>query len=217
MVLIKKVESKVSISKTGVKRSRGQGLFLCPVCNSTDVLLIQNGTKAKSCNKQECKVVVSNSTKHGMRKTKIYSIWANMKDRCSNPRASNYSRYGGRGINYCQSWESFESFYSDMNHSYKDGLQLDRIDNNGNYCKENCQWLTAGQHSAKDHNRPVAQLDKDGTILNMFPSIKIAGEALGSPSSHIGEVCRGKRNIACGFGWKYTTEPHTQEVPAMAN
>jgi hypothetical protein len=71
--------------------------------------------------------------------SKIYRIWANMITRCSNPKASNYKYYGGRGICVSEQWKKFENFFADMGEC-PDGLTLDRIDVNGNYEKQNCRW-----------------------------------------------------------------------------
>jgi len=80
-------------------------------------------------------------------KTDIYVVWCNMKQRCNNPKNRKYPRYGGRGIKYCDEWESFKNFYQDMNPTYVKGLTLDRINNDGNYCKENCRWATYSQQN----------------------------------------------------------------------
>lgn len=81
---------------------------------------------------------------HGKRWTRLYNIWLNMKQRCSNPKASHYEYYGGKGINVCEEWDkSFTSFSGWANsNGYSDELTLDRIDTRGNYEPNNCRWIT---------------------------------------------------------------------------
>ena len=74
-----------------------------------------------------------------------------MKARCNNPNNVSYRYYGGRGITYCDKWETFTGFWEDMKNSWKQDYTIDRIDSNKNYCKENCQWLNRSEHARKDH------------------------------------------------------------------
>ena len=80
-------------------------------------------------------------SKHGMSNHRFHKIWGMMKQRCDSPKTEFYYCYGGRGINYQESWSKFENFYDDMFHSYKDGLSLERVDVLKGYTKDNCTWI----------------------------------------------------------------------------
>ena len=81
----------------------------------------------------------------GDKRTRLYRIWMNMGQRCNNPNATSYRYYGARGIKI--QWKSFEEFRRDMATDYEDGLTIDRINNDGDYCKGNCRWVTPAQQN----------------------------------------------------------------------
>jgi len=89
-------------------------------------------------------------------------VWVVMKQRCNNINSRDYKNYGGRGINYCEKWETFEGFVDDMGKCPK-GLSLDRINNDGNYEKNNCRWSTRTQ---QNNNR------RDNTIF-MIENVRV--------------------------------------------
>lgn len=106
-------------------------------------------SKCKSCASREANL------EHGMgvQSKGLYSVWKSMKSRCLNPNRKSYSRYGGRGITICDTWQTFEGFLSDMGSTYQEGLTLDRINNDGNYELSNCRWATAieqGSNTSKN-------------------------------------------------------------------
>lgn len=79
---------------------------------------------------------------------KLYLAWSNMRRRCNGDKHIKDSHtYVARGITYQSEWESFDRFYIDMAATYKEGLSLDRIDNDKGYSKENCRWATAKEQS----------------------------------------------------------------------
>lgn len=89
------------------------------------------------------------NTTHGKAKTRLYSIWATMKTRCYNPHSECFSDYGGRGISVCGEWsESYQEFDNwAMANGYAATLTIERIDNNGNYCPDNCTWIILSDQS----------------------------------------------------------------------
>lgn len=81
-------------------------------------------------------------TTHGLSKSRLYSVWCNMRSRCDNPKVPCFERYGARGISYDPKWNRFENFYNDMVLGFDDHLTLDRTDNKLGYSKDNCRWAT---------------------------------------------------------------------------
>lgn len=101
----------------------------------------------------------------GMCYTPFYHSWSGMRQRCGNKNHPKYKDYGARGIKVATRWLKFNEFYKDMYPSYREGLSIERIDNNGDYCKENCRWATPREQA---HNtRRNRYLEYNGEMRTM--------------------------------------------------
>lgn len=101
---------------------------------------------------------------------KFRNTWSGMRQRCYNLKTHGYKFYGKKGITVCDRWHKFINFYNDLFDSFvlhaeeNDGdTEIDRIDSKGNYCPENCRWLTGGENSSRAHLLKVP--DKDDRSL----------------------------------------------------
>lgn len=82
---------------------------------------------------------------------RLSNIIRGARQRCNNPNHRNYHAYGGRGIKVCEEWNNHTGAFIEwaLSHGYRDDLTLDRIDNDGDYCPDNCQWISAIENSKK--------------------------------------------------------------------
>ena len=115
-------------------------------------------------------------SKHGLRNTQIYRTWANIKTRCYNPNKDTFNYYGGRNVEMCQDWkEDFINFYNwSMEHGYKEGLTIDRINPSGNYEPNNCRWVTMKeQQNNKLNNHYIMYEGQKHTLMEWSEILNI--------------------------------------------
>ena len=85
--------------------------------------------------------------------TPLHNIWCGMNNRC-NPKHIHSDRYGKRGISVCEEWSDYTKFAEwARSNGYKEGLTIERLDVNGDYCPENCTWIEFGKQARNRANR----------------------------------------------------------------
>lgn len=147
------------IKRAGIAKD-GHVLWRCRCdCGSECVVFRGNLLKGntQSCGCLNSELSAGRNRVHRGFGTRLYNIWGGMKQRCKNQNSDKYEWYGGRGIKVCNDWQKFIPFRDwALANGYTDALTIDRIDNDGNYEPENCQWITQSENSRK------ARLSKNG-------------------------------------------------------
>lgn len=135
---------------------------------------IARGSHMKAGNVTSCGCVPAHKT-HGESRTRLYVIWNNMKQRCGNPNSIEYHLYGGRGISVCDEWQSSYEAFRDwaLANGYKSGLSIDRKENDGPYCPDNCRWATAREQA--NNTRRNRLLTYDGETRSIAEWARVIG------------------------------------------
>lgn len=214
MEIVKDLGMLFEIDKDGSKHNRHYCLFKCPRCGQVVKLLHYRGIKRQMC----AYCGKRNGTKHNMSRTKIYHVWQAMKDRCTNTNNPKYQNYGGKGIKVCDKWQTWEGFWEDIKDKYKEGLTIDRIDSNKDYCPENVQWIPLLENAIKHelYVKPVNQYEiiktsektKKYKFIKQWNSATDAARDLGLNRQTIQMVCAKypNRNSCGGYYWEYARE-----------
>ena len=139
----------------------------CDCGNETIVLpnkVIKGYTNSCGCKKKDrCRILTEKyRVRHGDNGTRLYHIWHGMRQRCINKNNKDYKNYGFRGIKVCDQWlNSYVDFKTwALSNGYEETLTLDRIDVNGDYCPENCRWVTVKEQCR--NKRETVYLEFDG-------------------------------------------------------
>lgn len=164
-------------SLTALKRAESKRMYgatktrwLCRCDCGSEIIAITGALTSgqkKSCGCMTSKLIIKAHEKHGKCYSKIYKVWGAIKFRCENPNCKEYKNYGGRGITVCPEWkENFQSFYDwAMENGYKDGLEIDRINNEGNYEPNNCEWTTRKEQQRNKRTNLIVEYNGEKKTL----------------------------------------------------
>lgn len=146
---------------------------------------LRNGnTKSCGCLRRETassrgKANTVHGNSHDNR-TRLYSIWCGMRQRCSNPNHHAYYLYGKKGVRLCSEWEDFLNFKAwALSHGYADNLSIDRIDHNGGYDPNNCRWITISENVARaNKNHTTRRVIRGEDCTKCSQPQRIVGEKI---------------------------------------
>ena len=173
------------ISRLDMKSSNGGILWSC-LCDCGNLTKATTG-HLRWGNRASCGCLLgTRSKKHGMYKEPEYFTWNGMIQRCTNEKSLAYSHYGARGIKVCSKWlESFENFYEDMGER-PEGMTLDRIDVDGDYCKENCRWSDKSTQGFNKRIAPNNTSGRTGVYWHKMAEKWMASISVNGKSIHLG-------------------------------
>ena len=169
-------------------------------CGATKIIrsaVLRRGIKSCGCMTHDIlsRMATERCTTHGLSKHRLESILYGMHRRCENKSDWAYKYYGARGVYVCDEWKGIAPFYEwAINNGYKDGLEIDRIDNNGPYAPWNCRWVTSEEnHQNTSANKRVICTDSETGDTTEYGSIRQASRATGIAAATITRMLKGKR------------------------
>jgi hypothetical protein len=112
--------------------------------------------------------------------SRLRGIWTNMCTRCNNPNSPRYGDYGGRGIVVCEEWRhTFAPFEKwALTNGYTDNLTIDRIDVNGDYCPENCRFVTYTENNQNRRDNVLLEFNGEVHCLTEWSRIMGIGQSV---------------------------------------
>jgi len=188
MKLLRELGQRDVLEKSGNVRKHRFALFLCPVCGNEAERRKTDGLKQKRC--------CGGKSKISSKGTPIHNVYIGMMQRCKDKKSKSYKNYGGRGINIYKQWNNFDVFAKFLlSIGWKQGMQIDRKDNNGDYepnniiivsPRENCQNKRNNKHTAEN----IINIKKD--YVTTLMSHKEIAIKYNDSEGNIGNIINGK-------------------------
>lgn len=158
------------------KRSKiGRKLWTCKCdCGTIRDVHQENlsSGNSKSCGCLATDNAISKNTTHGLCYHPIHAAWVAMRSRCKSKDPHKARSYLNRGIQVCEEWDSFQQFYDDMCATWKEGLWLERINNDIGYSKGNCRWATQVEQSRNKRNNRLLCIEGVTKTMSEWASIR---------------------------------------------
>lgn len=175
-----KTFARLFVISRGENDHKGLPRWLCSCVCGNEILVLGQSLKSgntKSCGCYHKDRVSETHRKEGHsggrnQRTRTYRTWNSMLSRCNTATCKEYKNYGGRGIKVCDEWMDYSAFLKDMG-IRPDKMTLDRIDVNGNYCKENCRWATKIEQ--ENNRRNTIYLVRNGERITMANFVRLVG------------------------------------------
>jgi len=163
---------RLSVIGLAGKSKAGKYLWKC-VCECGNELTV-SGSNLKTGHTRSCGCIGAGG--HNMSYSPEYMVWHGLKNRCETPSSGGYDNYGGRGIKVQESWSlDFMEFYKDMGPRPTPQHTIERIDSNGDYCKENCIWTD--DRSLQTFNQRKRKTNSSGrTGVRLYKDTRWAAE-----------------------------------------
>lgn len=171
----------------GVKDRKSRWKCVCE-CGLTVVVsgnnLRSGNTKSCGCMKRDAAAATGKANRrHGEsreHRTRLYTIWCGMRQRCNNPNRNAYPLYGGKGVKTCEAWDEYPAFKAwALAHGYTDELCIDRIDPSKGYSPENCRWITASENTARaNKNHTTRKVIRGEGVSKVRQPQRIDGEKI---------------------------------------
>lgn len=191
---------RLTVTETAGKDASGKYLYKC-MCDCGAEKIV-NGTSLKGGSIVSCGCAKAERAKnlrgfHGQTKTRLYYVWSGMLQRCRNEKSRAYKNYGARGIKVCDDWDDFRTFHKwAMANGYADGLSIERIDVDGNYCPDNCTFIPMAHQCRNKQN-----------------TIRYKGECLATVCAREGKNYQSVHSRVSKLGWSVGRAVETEITP----